>query len=205
MASYFQINGKENFCPSGTILAYIGSSTIDPPGWVIANNTTRTDGGSDNRYSTLITLSIGSGTASSYTPPNLQAMFLKGIGSQTNNSVAYTGATYKTKTPHSILQHTHGSSIGSHTHGTNPTTSTTGVGSIAAPSFGFGEITPSGAGSVTTNTATNNDNYYPNLAHVVGLIVNTAQPAVSVYDNTGNDVSTETRPFNFGVVWIIKL
>lgn len=201
----YSTNGMTDFCPVGTILAYIGSDTSDPPGWIIANGTTRTNGGSDLRYNALIGLSIGSGTAGSYTPPNLQALFLRGIGSQTYSSILYTGSTYKTNTQHRLLTHSHTASVGSHTHTTTPSTSSTSIGSAAAPAYGFGKLTTSGAGNVTTDTSPNTDNFFPNLKHVTGLIVKSAQPAVTVDNYNGSDASTETRPFNYTVVWIIKL
>lgn len=204
--SYYTVNGQDNFSPPGTILAYIGSTTVDPSGWIIANGTQRTNG-SDGRYNQLIALTIGSGVANgaNYTPPNLQAMFLRGIGSQIYGSITYSGASYKNKIEHNIAQHSHSASVTSHNHTTTPATSSTGTGSSASPSYGFGKITQSGAGNVTSNTTTNTDNYYPNLNYVWGLTVDNASPTVTVDNNTGNNVGTETRPFNYGVVWIIKL
>jgi hypothetical protein len=198
--SYTSI-GREDFCPVGTILAYIGSSTDDPPGWVIANGSERTNGGSDLRYSGLRGLSIGSGTDASYTPPNLQAMFLRGIGSQTFSNIQYTGSTYKSTVSHQLLQHTHTTpALSAHGHTQNRTA--TG-GSSGTNLFGLGAVTTSSTGSVTSSTATDTESYEVNLKEVIGLIIKPATPTVTV---TGVDqATTETRPFNYGVVWIIKL
>lgn len=198
-------NGINDFCPVGTILAYIGSNTVDPPGWIIANGVTRTDGDTNLKYSALIALLIGSGSNESYTPPNLQALFVRGIGSQTFASITYSGSTYKGSIQHNLLTHNHTASVASHTHTTTPTTTTTGTGSAASPAYGFGKITAASAGSVTTDTTPNDENFYPNLKYITGLIVKNAEPAVSVNNNSGNDTGDETRPFNYGVVWIIKL
>lgn len=198
-------NGINDFCPVGTILAYIGSDSVDPPGWIIANGVARTDGGTDLKYSALLAISIGAGTNGNYTPPNLQALFLRGIGSQTYSSITYSGSTYKGSIQHNLLTHNHSAYVASHTHTTTPSTSTTGAGSAASPAYGFGKLTEANAGNVTTGTAPNAGNYYPNLKYLTGLIVKNAQPAVSVNNNSGNDTGDETRPFNYAVVWIIKL
>jgi hypothetical protein len=204
--SYYKVNGKDNFSPPGTVLAYIGSTTIDPPGWIIANGIQRTNG-SDGRYNTLIALSVGSGVNNvNYTPPDLDAMFLRGIGSQTYGSINYGGASYKNKIEHNITQHSHTATASEHTHTTDPpTSSASNTGTELNPVYGFGKLTSSGAGNVTTDTATNTDINYPNLEYLWGLTVKSASPGVTVNNNTGNGVSTETRPFNYGVVWIIKL
>jgi hypothetical protein len=198
-------NGINDFCPVGTILAYIGSNSVDPPGWIIANGVARTDGGTDLKYSALLAISIGAGTNGNYTPPNLQALFLRGIGSQTNSSITYSGSTYKGSIQHNLLTHNHTASVPSHTHATTPATTSTGNGTAASPTYGFGKLITTGAGNVTTNSEPNDENFYPNLKCVTGLIVKNANPAVSVNNNSGNDTGDETRPFNYAVVWIIKL
>jgi hypothetical protein len=210
--SYISI-GREDFCPVGTILAYIGSSTEDPPGWVIANGNERTNGGSDLRYSGLRGLSIGSGTDASYTPPNLQAMFLRGIGTQTYSNKQYGGSSYKNSIQHTVLAHNHTGTAAEHTHATSRATSDTQTGSSGAPAYGLVTI-----GNGPTETAQNLENYQPNVVYVTGLIVKNATPTVTFSDdgyNSNNkfitdytdstDNTIETRPFNYGVVWIIKL
>jgi hypothetical protein len=215
--SYTSI-GREDFCPVGTILAYIGSSTVDPSGWVIANGSLRTNGGSDRRYSGLRGLSIGSGTDGSYTPPNLQAMFLRGIGSQTVSSIEYTDSTYKAGVQHTILKHNHTGTAAAHTHDTSRTTETGSTGSSDNPRYGLVKIGSGPPGNFYTETTQNSDDYYPSVVQITGLIVKNATPTVDVstdgYNNNNNYITdytnsssdtTETRPFNYGVVWIIKL
>jgi len=76
--------------PTACIAAYMG--TTDPNGWVIANGSTRTNG-SNGQYNALITAGIGTGVANgNYTPPDLRAMFLRGIGTNGNTTVG--GKTY---------------------------------------------------------------------------------------------------------------
>lgn len=198
-------NGINDFCPVGTILAYIGSNSVDPPGWIIANGVARTDGGTNLKYSALIALSIGSGTDANYTPPNLQALFLRGIGSQTNSSITYSGSTYKASIQHNLLTHNHTASVASHTHTTTPSTSSTGIGSSTSPAYGFGKMTNANSGAVTTGTQPITGNYKVNLKYITGLNVKTATPAVTVNNNSGDGTGDETRPFNYAVVWIIKL
>ena len=52
----------------------------------------------------------------------------------------------------------------------------------------------------------NPDDFYPNITYYGGLVVKDSTPAITVQENTGtNTDASETRPFSYGVVWIIKL
>ena len=87
--SYFTVNGQ-NLIPTGTVCSYLG--TTDPTGWVICDGTARTDN-TDGKYNSLNSLGIGTGGGgtSNYTPPDFRGAFLRGSGSQTYNSVSYSG------------------------------------------------------------------------------------------------------------------
>jgi len=96
----YSINNIIATPPTGSIGAYLGSS--DPDGWIICNGIVRTNG-ADGRYNGLLLLNIGSGTTSNYTPPNLQAMFLRGTG--TNGS--YSGPALNAQQTDDIISHSH--------------------------------------------------------------------------------------------------
>ena len=96
----YSVNNTVAITPTGSFMAYLGSS--DPDGWIICNGVVRING-ADGRYNGLLTLNIGSGTTSNYTPPNLQAMFLRGTG--TNGS--YSGPALNAQQTDTFKSHSH--------------------------------------------------------------------------------------------------
>jgi hypothetical protein len=84
--SYYQINGVDANPSPGTIIAYLGNEIID--GWMLCN------GQSVSRISfPELGKSLGVFSGSDFNLPNLQCMFLRGIGTQTYNTISYTGKT----------------------------------------------------------------------------------------------------------------
>jgi hypothetical protein len=202
MTSIYNINSNNCFIPSGSVLAYIGSSSVDPPGWVIANGSARTN---STIYNGLVTLSIGSRDGNGiYTPPNLNAAFLRGNGTNGN----YVGSTLLTQQSHALQNHTHTASQPAHSHTTNPPSNT---GDGTSSSFAYGLVKCVGpnnypANSVTEDSTTNADNYDMNVDYYAGLLIKDETPGIAVYENTNTySNASETRPFSYGVVWIIKL
>ena len=202
MANIFNINGIQSTVPIGSVLAYIGSSTQDPNGWVIANGVSRDY---SNIYDNLVSLSIGSRIGQYYAPPNLNAAFLRGTGNTTYNSIPYAGNAVLTQQSHAIKEHGHGASQAVHTHTTTPAT-TGGSGTAASPSYGIAQCIAPGGDDRTEENQGNSDDFYPNISYYGGLVVKDSTPAITVQENTGtNTDASETRPFSYGVVWIIKL
>lgn len=97
----YLIDGITASTPPGAVTAFFG--TTDPAGWVICDGQSRSN--ADGRYNNLINLQIGqTGANQTYIPPNLRAMFLRGIG--TNGS--YTGpAGVQQQQADGIISHTH--------------------------------------------------------------------------------------------------
>ena len=190
----YNINNQNSFVPFGSVLAYIGSSTIDPPGWIIANGTQRTD---SSIYDNLITLGIGSRNAGNFTPPNLNAAFLRGVGSQTQFSTTFSGPSLQNQQSHAIKLHTHTASQESHTHTVNPPFSSTtcGIGMISTGGYN------------TSPNAGNDDSNQIQQFAVAGLVIKNTTPAITIDQNTTgiNVDDLETFPFSYGVVWIIKI
>ena len=161
-----------NGVPTGSIMPFIG--TAAPAGWILC------DGGAIPIDSNTLTLRTLLGSANT---PNLQGMFLRGIGTSPVNSQAGPG-----------LKETQQDAIQSHTS----TGSTTSLGSHIHQEQARGgrlideedddyraDMPGSTSGYLTLNTTgTGNHNHN-----------------VSV-DYTGG---TETRPVNYGVNYIIKL
>ena len=84
----YQINGIAAMPPTGSIIAYYGTS--DPNGWVICDGVERPN--TNNMYQGLKDLNIGSfnTTNTTYTPLNLQGYFLRGIGQVDSNHIGPT-------------------------------------------------------------------------------------------------------------------
>ena len=176
--------------PAGALMSYVGSSINDPDGWVICDGDQRSN--TDNRYNTLISLGIGSGTNGvSYTPPDLQGAFLRGTG--TDSTSTYSGPSLKAFQQQQIINHGH--LVGAHQH-----KSYSGNTYYAPVITGKNTI-----GSVDTeNGELNLVSNYLELNST-----NTSSTNVSSDSTVQNPVSgtsgTETRPYNYGVCWILKL
>lgn len=176
--------------PPGSIMAYLG--TTDPDGWVIANGVARTDGGADGRYYNLIQMNIYAGTLANnslanYTPPDLGGAFLRGAGVCKTNS-NYNGGTIKNTQTDTVGAHAHSANF-SHTHTYDEYYATAAGGgarlvfdgqNVSAQDYGWIQSVGNGYAKRTTDAST----------------------ASGTTDSTG---SIETRPYNYGVNWIIKL
>lgn len=138
MSSY-SINNIVATPPPGSIIAYFGTS--DPFGWVICDGTLRSN--ADGRYNNLLTLSIGIGTVGgNYTPPDLRAMFLRGIGTNAASGLTtYSGpAAVKTSQLDAFKSHSH-----TFTH--------TGVSRGSSASYTVNDIQTSGGTNSVITTA----------------------------------------------------
>lgn len=193
--------------PPGSIMAYLGTS--DPNGWVICDGVTRTNN-SDYRYNNLNTLGIGSGGSgtTNYTPPNFKGSFLRGIGTATINT-AYSGPTSLATNPSAgngqyqdmgVLPHGHTVTDTGHKHNTItsgttyyglPYNANSTPGSLDNTGNEYNMIVSSGLNLNTAFTTTN----------TTGITVDTG----SVNTTASYYVSTESRPYNLGVNWILKL
>lgn len=193
----YNINGKSVGIPTGSIFAS-SLHTYDPPGYVIADGVTRTDGHLDSRYSGLLTLGIGSGTNGSYTPPNLQGSFLRSSGTQTIGQ-SYSGGTFKNFQHNSIDSHNHTGSSSAHTHGSSSTANNNGYDNTAG-AIGIGVVNSYD----TEATANSDDNNQLNVFQLYDVVFNDASAQSITVDSTtaGNN---ETSPFCYGVNWLIKL
>ena len=177
--------------PISTIAAYMGTS--DPGGWVICDGVQRTDGG-DGKYNTLITMGIGSGIANvNYTPPNLKGSFLRGTGTDPTGN--YVGPNVNATQTHATEPHNHyttiSTSFAGHTHNFR----------VYNDDYNQGRL----AGQSAPAFLKNNDSNAYNPTVTVATAKTGISANVSI-DSTGsgskNDL--EVRPYNYGVVWVIK-
>lgn len=165
-----------NGVPTGSIMPYIGVEA--PEGWVLC----------DGRSLTAIDGSANLRALVGNNAPNLQGMFLRGTGTSPVNSQA--GPALKATQGDAYKTHTHDdgtlatSSDGNHTHST-------------------GSIPNKGEGYVASYNGNNEVFKWGNT----GSVTSSGAGAHShdVTGNTGSSGTTETRPVNYGVNYIIKL
>ena len=196
----YNINGIGVGIPTGTIFAS-AAYTTDPLGYVIADGVARDN---DGRYNNLINLGIGSGTLytgtnTTYTPINLNAAFLRSTGSQTINSVEYSGGTTIKTYQHTATTHTHPATSTAHNHATNTTNATDYTNSPGA----LGMAISNGVGKVTNSNIGQGDNSQVNVKYLYGVNLNNAAAQTATSNNHGS--GEETAPFCYGVNWLIKL
>lgn len=185
--SYYAINNISIVPPSGSVMGFLG--TVDPSGWVIADGNSRTNIG---QYNSLLNLGVGNGTTGSsnnpttYTPPNFLGAFLRGISGSGN----YVGpASVNTSQTDSFASHTHSVTDPGHNHNITDSGHTHTI-PINSAAFGISNgYTNNGGGTTTTTNST------------TGITINNSTTGVTIQNAGG----TETRPYNYGVNWIIKL
>ena len=166
--------------PIGSIIAYMG--TTDPTGWVICDGVARSN--ADGRYDTLYAMGIGTVIASNYTPPNYMGAFLRGTG--TNQT--YSGPSLNSSQTDSYKSHDHTITDSGHNHGiTDP-------GHRHSTSGTTGNYYTYGNNNSLSTFGTNTG------SSTTGITINSSTTGITINSN-GN---SETRPYNFGVNWIIR-
>jgi microcystin-dependent protein len=170
----------QNGVPTGTIMAYIGATA--PTGWLLCDGSAIADNAATARLRELL---------GATTTPNLNARYLRGTGIQEGRG----GITLKGTQYDELRQHVHGVNLtttnaGNHSHTT---------------AFSNDDYNLSG-GSQTNGTGRD-----ANTANGVTLPTNTTGD--HTHQVTGNTVSAgssdatygDTRPYSYGVNWIIKI
>jgi microcystin-dependent protein len=188
-SSNFTINYVPIAPPIGSITAY--TLAISPPGWLICDGTEV----SRVTYASLFAVigtTFGTGNnTTTFNIPNYQGAFLRGTG--TNGS--YSGPALNTSQTHATQTHTHiASSVVTdpgHTH--SQTSQNDNYDNDAGNDFSGG-ANPSFARRDFGSKNWTNINL-----NTTGVTV-----ATTIANNTTFIDANETRPYNFGVYWIIK-
>ncbi|MBB6464089.1 tail fiber protein [Flammeovirga kamogawensis] len=178
--AYSALNGA----PSGTIISYVGSTA--PDGWMLCD-------GSNVPNGTALKDIIGLTKS-----PDLRGIFLRGTGTNTsykNSSDAFVkGPSLNGYQKDKLRDHGHDNDIsvslsnaGSHNHDYNKLEDNSGT-----------DVTGYAAG------VNKRDNFSRSTGSG-GSHSHTATLSGSIGDANGGAVSTETRPINYGVTYIIKL
>jgi microcystin-dependent protein len=183
--------------PAGVILPYAG--TAAPDGWLLCT------GSAINRttYSRLfnaIGIAYGAGDGvDTFNLPNTQGVFLRGAGAQILSGLAFTATRGATQTD-TIQGHYHNKSETNHSH----------TYSDPGHSHQVGIITTRGSGSQPTSTVDLSGAEFTDPAYV-GITINGATSNVSITSASSDGTngtprtSSETRPANVGVNYIIKI
>jgi len=162
--------------PAGIIAPFAG--TTAPSGWLACEG----QAVSQTTYAALYaaigaTWNTGGEGAGNFRLPDLRGMFVRGTGTNaTGSSSGAVGPSVGAYAADTYLNHSHTASQPAHSH------SYTGVSGSSSYNGGTG-------GSITV----------PNAA---ALTTGTAQPAITV--DTSTTGGTETKPKNYGVLYIIK-
>ena len=189
-SSDFTINHVSIAPPIGSITAY--TLATSPPGWLICN-------GAEVSRTTYVSLfavigvTFGSGNnTTTFNLPNYQGAFLRGTGT----SGSYSGPSLNVSQAHATQTHTHTASSVVTDPGHSHTQTTVnddynGSGGSGYPGGSNPSFAPyDSAGSKTWSNINSS---------FTGLSVNT-----TVENSTTSVNANETRPYNFGVNWIIK-
>jgi microcystin-dependent protein len=176
--------------PIGSITAY--TLATSPPGWLIC------DGSPVSRttYASLfavigVTFGPGNNTTT-FNLPNYQGAFLRGTG--TNGS--YSGPSLNTSQTHATQTHTHTATsvVSDPGHAHSQTTNNDDYNNTGGNNF---------PGSSNPSFAANDTGINKSWTNI-----NSNSTGVTVATTVGNSTTfvnaNETRPYNFGVYWIIK-
>jgi len=219
VSTTYTINYVSIAPPIGSIMAYtVGNS---PDGWLICDGTAVSRQTYAGLY-TIIGTTFGSGDGvNTFHLPNYQGAFLRGTGTNgiyagpalnspqahATQSHAHTASTSITDPGHLHTQsHSHSATVNDPGHAHTITTYNDDYnlgGGSQAPSFGRNDalstintvINASGTG-ITVGISTNST---PVNAATTGVSAST-----TVNNSTLNADPNETRPYNYGVYWIIK-
>jgi len=183
----------QNGVPTGTIMAYIG--TTAPTGWLLC------DGGSfaDNAYyAQLKTLLGGLNT------PNLNARYLRGTGVQEGRGgIALKGTQYD-----ELRQHVHGVSITTTSNGSHEHNAGNGYNQLLRADNRYWTNWSSTSSATATNPPQDPQNRVNVYDHA--SVPSAGDHTHLVSGNTASAGSSDgiygdTRPYSYGVTWIIKI
>jgi microcystin-dependent protein len=207
--------------PSGSIMAYTG--TTDPYGWYICDGRELPIQYNSSLFNAISNQYGGDGVLT-FRLPDLRGSFLRGAGTN-GASPEYTGSMNNFQT-HATQTHHHGVTDPSHNHGVTDPSHNHGVndpGHIHTQTTINDDYNNSGTNppgfsqdSAGTKTWSNINPSYTNITikgNTTGISVNSSFTGITTTDVMTSDVSgnpivrthdRETRPFNFGINWIIK-
>jgi hypothetical protein len=184
--------GTENVSvstPAGSVAPFLGA--IDPSGWVIADGAGRPN--TFGLYNDLLSIGVGSELNNVYYPPNFKGAFLRGTGT----SGGYAGPSLNQSQFHATQTHNHFITDPGHTHG-----ATNAV--PGGPNVPYGDITVVYTNVKNVGGASGSNTKNQLLPNGTGISIDDSSSTIVNSINRYADTN-ETRPYNYGVNWIIKL
>jgi hypothetical protein len=193
MPSTFNYNNISIVPPTGGIMGFLG--IVDPPGWVIMDGKQRDN--TSGIYNNLLLMGIGGLDGIYYCPPNYQGSFLRGIGTSPNapSGQAYVGPSNVNSYQTDAVQDEG-----------YITTLTPAAGDklMTGLSFSYGQSGSLFAGNTGSQYAITLSFYGFNSSLIqIQMVPSVFNQHVNTSFN-GNKAS-ETRPYNYGIIWILKL
>ena len=176
--------------PPCSIMAFLG--IIDPDGWVIcdgqSSNNSVVRSNADGKYNNLIVNRIGTLNNGNYIPPDYRGAFLRGTGTSGN----YTGPNIGSSQTHATQTHSHNINDPGHVHNLVVGWS----GGDLPYTINFAKKTNELRGALNTSEHIDARNC---------ISMAQSETNITIQNSTTSVDANETRPFNFGVNWIIKL
>lgn len=173
--------GNINLLPSGMIIAYTG--TNEPTGYLLCNGQTL-NADTNSNYKNLFNVignQFGGTNSTNFKVPDYRGAFLRGTG--TNPIGNYSGPLLNKSQNHATQTHNHGINDPGHTH------NFTGWG---------GNFTNGNAGKAVSIY-----DGHPPAYNYTGVA--TAYTSITINNSTKSVDDSETRPFNFGINYLIKI
>lgn len=170
----------QNGVPTGAVMPFIG--TVAPQGWLMCDGSTFPDNANNANLKALL-----GGT----TTPNLQGMFLRGTGTA---EAGHAGPALKTVQQDDIKSHLHAVDINTNNAG--------------AHSHTVGFANDDYNGTAGGNTPINKNGLEDDTWGADNRWLRTSSDGAHIHNVKGNTDATgttETRPINYGVNYIIKI
>lgn len=167
----------QNGVPTGSIMPFIG--TVAPNGWLLCNGSTFPDNANTANLKALL---------GSTTTPDLEGMFLRGTGTAATGK---DGPALKTVQQDDIASHLHAVNINTNTAGQHNHTNGNYTQLLQSDTY-------------NTGTSVDTTNGEPNI-RTSATMVAAGNHNHNVNGNTASTGTSETRPINYGVNYIIKI
>lgn len=183
---------EKNEFPSGLISAYMGSS--DPIGWLICDGREVSRKSYSRLFSVLgVSYGVGDGITT-FALPDLRGSFLRGAGTNQSINTNYVGPNLNSFQTHATEKHAHSVTDPGHIH-----TFDSKNDDYNANTGGY-DTTPH---TMLPSVA----NYDSGITQQWLNPIETSQTGITINDSltSGNSNDHETRPFNCGINWIIKI
>jgi len=217
VTSKIMINSISIAPPVGSVMAYIVSSI--PDGWLICNGSAVSRAIYAGLFHAIgVTFGLGDATTT-FNLPDYRGAFLRGTGKNGGTGI-YEGLAVDISQNHATQTHTHTASSTvtdpQHTHTATSTVTDPGHnhtqtsinddfnGSGGATSGTIPSFPPSDSAGSRTWTNINSRGTGITVATTAANSSTGVTVATTVANSTGSINANETRPYNFGVFWIIK-